>query len=73
MTGTPLTVSPMEVQTIGYPWTYYQFFVTFGCRMSREGKGEGERGGTHEIGSSVNWAHCQLNTSYSTTKRNLLD
>jgi hypothetical protein len=27
MTGTPLTVSPIEVQTMGYPWTYHQLLV----------------------------------------------
>jgi hypothetical protein len=54
MTGTPLTVSPIEVQTIGYPWTYHQFpVIAFRRRYNltrrrEKEREEGNKGGRDE-------------------------
>jgi hypothetical protein len=83
MTGTPLTVSPIEVQTIGYPWTYHQLLVLcLGVDTTQRGekrkrgrggeegrKGRRKRGeGTYEIGSTVNWAIISLTARFQYDK-----
>jgi hypothetical protein len=73
MTGTPLTVSPIEVQTMGYPWTYHQLLVLCLGKRGRGGeegrKGRRKRGeGTYEIGSTVNWAIISLTARFQYDK-----